>query len=143
MSYMNEYGDGGQVSEAMDVVARTGIGYGDHGQISEAADVAARSGIAASSRPAGSEQSARATTGGAMAGESAQRRLAGGSILQAPEGTDVRFEKVAALREAIAAGTYAVSAADLADKLMAAMQESRPAAMGAGDGAEALRESAR
>ena len=90
MSYMNEYGDGGQVSEAMvseamDVVARTGIGYGDHGQISEAADVAARSGIAASIRPAGSEQSARATTGGAMAGESAQRRLAQLALQSAPE----------------------------------------------------------
>jgi flagellar biosynthesis anti-sigma factor FlgM len=45
-------------------------------------------------------------------------RLAGALISQASQGSDVRFEKVTALREAIAAGTYRVDCASLADKLI-------------------------
>mgnify|MGYP001554676870 CR=1 FL=1 len=44
--------------------------------------------------------------------------LAGGLISCAATGTDVRFEKFAAVRQAIEAGTYYVSSADLAEKLM-------------------------
>ena len=44
--------------------------------------------------------------------------LAGALISQASQGSDVRFEKVAALRQAIAAGTYRVDCASLADKLI-------------------------
>ena len=47
--------------------------------------------------------------------------LAGALISQAAQGSDVRFEKVAALREAIASGTYSVSSASLADKLMSVL----------------------
>jgi hypothetical protein len=92
-------------------------GYGDRGRISGAAGALARISIAASDRVAGARRSER---GGALARYSAKPRLAGGSISHAA--TDVRFEKVLALRAAIAAGTYAVSAANLAEKLMATMQ---------------------
>jgi flagellar biosynthesis anti-sigma factor FlgM len=47
--------------------------------------------------------------------------LTGALISEASRGSDVRFEKVAALREAIAAGTYSVSSASLADKLMSVL----------------------
>lgn len=58
-----------------------------------------------------------------IAGNTAKVSLAGAMISQATTGSDVRFEKVAALRQAIAAGTYNVSAADLADKLIGTMQK--------------------
>jgi hypothetical protein len=40
-------------------------------------------------------------------------------IARATMGSDIRFDKVAALQQAIAAGTYSVAAADVADRLMA------------------------
>jgi len=54
----------------------------------------------------------------ALAGDEAKVRLVGMLISQASMGSDVRFEMVAALREAIEAGTYRVAASDLAAKLM-------------------------
>jgi negative regulator of flagellin synthesis FlgM len=42
----------------------------------------------------------------------------GGLISQALEGSDVRTDKVAALQQAIANGTYNVSAADVAEKMV-------------------------
>jgi negative regulator of flagellin synthesis FlgM len=42
-------------------------------------------------------------------------------ITQALSGTDARTEKIAALRQAIAAGTYNVSASDVADKVIGAL----------------------
>ena len=49
--------------------------------------------------------------------------LAGMLISQASTGSDVRFEKVAALRQKIEAGTYAVPAENVAQKLMDEMQK--------------------
>jgi len=49
--------------------------------------------------------------------------LAGMLISQASTGSDVRFEKVAALRQKIDAGTYAVPAENVAQKLMDEMQK--------------------
>jgi flagellar biosynthesis anti-sigma factor FlgM len=49
--------------------------------------------------------------------------LAGMLISQASTGSDVRFEKVAALRRKIEAGTYSVAAEDVADKLMDEMRK--------------------
>jgi flagellar biosynthesis anti-sigma factor FlgM len=49
--------------------------------------------------------------------------LAGMLISQASTGSDVRFEKVAALRRKIEAGTYSVVAEDVAEKLMDEMQK--------------------
>jgi flagellar biosynthesis anti-sigma factor FlgM len=49
---------------------------------------------------------------------------AGMLISQASAGSDVRFEKVNALRNAIEAGTYAVPAENVAQKLMNGMLKS-------------------
>lgn len=50
--------------------------------------------------------------------DSAQVSAAGGLVVQASTGSDVRTAKVAALQAAIAGGTYNVSAGDVADKLI-------------------------
>jgi flagellar biosynthesis anti-sigma factor FlgM len=50
--------------------------------------------------------------------DSAQVSLVGTLISQATSGSDVRFQKVASLRQAIKAGIYRVSAADLAEKMI-------------------------
>ncbi|HUD22351.1 MAG TPA: flagellar biosynthesis anti-sigma factor FlgM [Acidobacteriaceae bacterium] len=49
--------------------------------------------------------------------------LAGMLISQASTGSDVRFEKVAALRRTIEAGTYDVPVENVARKLMGEMQK--------------------
>jgi len=59
----------------------------------------------------------------AVAGDATSVTLAGGLISRASQGSDVRFEKVVALREAIEAGTYRVSASALANSLLLAMIE--------------------
>jgi anti-sigma28 factor (negative regulator of flagellin synthesis) len=61
------------------------------------------------------------STAGEIAMDAEKVSLAGALISQASRGSDVRFEKVAALREAMAAGTYSVSSASLADKLMSVL----------------------
>jgi negative regulator of flagellin synthesis FlgM len=43
---------------------------------------------------------------------------ASGLMAQAMEGSDTRSDKVAALQQAIAAGSYSVSSSDVADKLI-------------------------
>jgi flagellar biosynthesis anti-sigma factor FlgM len=58
-----------------------------------------------------------------IADDSGQVSVAGMLISQASGGSDVRFEKVAALRRRIAAGTYSVDAEDVAEKLMDAMRK--------------------
>ena len=50
--------------------------------------------------------------------DSAQVSAAGGLVVQASAGSDVRTAKVAALQAAIAGGTYNVSASAVADKLI-------------------------
>lgn len=47
--------------------------------------------------------------------------VVGGLAAQASQGSDVRTERVAALQQAISAGTYNVSSADVADKIMGAL----------------------
>lgn len=48
---------------------------------------------------------------------------ASGAIAQALQGSDVRTEKVAALQQTIAVGTYNVPASDVATKLMSTLLE--------------------
>jgi hypothetical protein len=60
----------------------------------------------------------RNTAADAIADDPAKLCLAGRLISWATAGNDVRFEKVASLRQAIEAGTYNISSADLADKLI-------------------------
>ncbi len=52
--------------------------------------------------------------------------LAGALISQASVGSDVRFEKVASLRQSIAAEIYSVPAEDIAEKLMAELRRKGP-----------------
>jgi flagellar biosynthesis anti-sigma factor FlgM len=58
-----------------------------------------------------------------IADDSEQVSMAGMLISQASTGSDVRFEKVAALRRRIEAGTYEVAAEDVAVKLMDEMRK--------------------
>ena len=60
---------------------------------------------------------------GAIADDEEKVSAAGILISQASTGGDVRFEKVNALRNAIEAGTYAVPAENVAQKLMNGMQK--------------------
>jgi len=47
----------------------------------------------------------------------------GGLVAQSLEGSDVRTEKVAALQQVIAGGTYNVSSSDVAGKIMQSLLE--------------------
>jgi len=58
-----------------------------------------------------------------IADDADQVSLAGMLISQASTGSDVRFEKVAALRQKIEAGTYDVPAENVAQKLMDEMRK--------------------
>jgi flagellar biosynthesis anti-sigma factor FlgM len=58
-----------------------------------------------------------------IADDAEQVSLAGMMISQASTGSDVRFEKVAALRQKMEAGTYSVPAEKVAQKLMDEMQK--------------------
>ncbi len=60
---------------------------------------------------------------GEIADDETQVSVAGMLISQASTGSDVRFEKVAALRRRIEAGTYDVAAEDVAEKLMDQMRK--------------------
>jgi negative regulator of flagellin synthesis FlgM len=51
-------------------------------------------------------------------GDETRLSTTSGLIAQALEGSDVRTEKVAALQESIANGSYNVSSADVADKMI-------------------------
>ena len=53
--------------------------------------------------------------------DDAKLSTAAGAVAQALSGSDVRTEKVAALQQSIAAGTYNVSSSDVADKLISAL----------------------
>jgi negative regulator of flagellin synthesis FlgM len=56
-----------------------------------------------------------------IATDSTKLSLAGAMLSQAATGSDVRFEKVAALRQSIEAGTYTIPSADVASKLVDAL----------------------
>jgi flagellar biosynthesis anti-sigma factor FlgM len=82
----------------------------------------ARSGLtvpeAFAARPLGGESGIEE-----IADDAEQVGLAGMLISQASTGSDVRFEKVAALRQKMEAGTYSVPAENVAQKLMDEMQK--------------------
>ena len=74
--------------------------------------------IPENSRQSASLRVAAAASASNQAADIARLSTTGGSVAQAVTGSDVRADKVAALQQAIASGTYNVSAADVADKLI-------------------------
>jgi negative regulator of flagellin synthesis FlgM len=58
-----------------------------------------------------------------IASDSAKVSLAGAMLSQASTGSDVRFDKVAALQQSIQAGTYGVTSADVAGRLIESLQK--------------------
>jgi flagellar biosynthesis anti-sigma factor FlgM len=58
-----------------------------------------------------------------IASDSANVSLAGAMLSQASSGSDVRFDKIAALRQSMAAGTYGVTSASIAGKLIDSLQK--------------------
>jgi len=58
-----------------------------------------------------------------IASDSAKVSLAGAMLSQASTGSDVRFDKVAALQQSIQAGTYGVTSANVAGKLIESLQK--------------------
>jgi len=92
--------------------------------------VGAASGLPPSAGPGLTAQGTRAAKpkpvssgAGEIADDETQVSMAGMLISQASGGSDVRFEKVAALRRRIEAGTYEVAAEDVAEKLMDQMRK--------------------
>jgi negative regulator of flagellin synthesis FlgM len=57
-------------------------------------------------------------TAAGSSADSAKLSAAGGMASQATDTSDVRMDKVAALQQAIASGSYRVSASDVADKMV-------------------------
>jgi anti-sigma28 factor (negative regulator of flagellin synthesis) len=119
----------GQGARAMSDTGR----IGDSLEILLPMPVGATGGMPASVRSDATEASRRsarpqigAEAGGAC--DTAQVSLIGTLISQASVGSEVRFAKVASLRQAIQAGKYRVSAADLAERLMEDLQRPKPEA---------------
>jgi negative regulator of flagellin synthesis FlgM len=57
-----------------------------------------------------------------IASDSAKVSLAGAMLSKASTGSDVRFDKIAALQQSMEAGTYGVTSATLAGKLIDSLQ---------------------
>jgi negative regulator of flagellin synthesis FlgM len=94
-------------------------------QVPNAAEPAASS-ASQTARTAASEAAAASITGSGVSGNAApvdQAKLspAAEMITQMLSGSDVRTGKVAALQQAIAAGTYSVSSSDVADKVISSL----------------------
>lgn len=88
-----------------------------------AAETNATSGPAQTERTASIALSNAVTSGGAssVAVDHAKLSGFGGALAQALTQSDVRMDKVTALQQAIAAGTYSVSASDVADKIISSL----------------------
>lgn len=106
MSYINGIGNGQEVGGT---VAAT-----------ESQNVARVARADSTVQGSGSSPVQDASAGGAPV-DVTELSSASGAITQALQGSDVRGDKVAALQQAIAMGTYNIPAADVADKLVNAM----------------------
>ena len=110
----------------MSDASRVGMSW----ELSHVTPVEAAGGLPPSAGPGLTEPGTRAAKpkplssgAGEIADDETQVSLAGMLISQASGGSDVRFEKVAALRRRIEAGTYDVAAEDVAEKLMDQMRK--------------------
>ena len=100
-------------------------GIADNGPLSNEASISSAGAIPASARteaPTRSQASGNSAIN-EIATDSAKVSLAGAMLSQAATGSDVRFDKVAELRQSIDAGTYNVSSANVAGKLIDALQK--------------------
>jgi flagellar biosynthesis anti-sigma factor FlgM len=97
-------------------------GLGDLQQVLTAlgASEARTSGAEKTPKGSGAAEGATVSVTGA-GGDSASVSASGGALLRSLGDSDVRTAKVAALREAIASGSYAVESDAVAGKLMTAM----------------------
>jgi negative regulator of flagellin synthesis FlgM len=88
-----------------------------------AAETTATSGAAPAERTASVSLSNPAASNASGSNAVDQTRLSGfgGALAQALNTSDVRMDKVTALQQAIASGTYNVSANDVADKIISSL----------------------
>jgi anti-sigma28 factor (negative regulator of flagellin synthesis) len=97
------------------------------GQFSNDASVSSASAAAtpASARTESITRAAvpRASAIDVIVSDSAKVSLAGAMLSQACTGSDVRFDKVAALQQSIEAGTYGVASANVAGRLIDSLQK--------------------
>ena len=85
-----------------------------------AAETAATSGASQTERAASVSPLNSATSGVPLSSGADHTKLSGfgGALAQVLSTSDVRMDKVTALQQAIASGTYNVSASDVADKMI-------------------------
>jgi negative regulator of flagellin synthesis FlgM len=76
-------------------------------------------------KPQSTKNTSTTDTAG-LAGDRATLSNTGSEVSQAAAGSDVRMDKVAAVRAALAAGTYNVPASAVAGKVIDAMLETKP-----------------
>jgi len=93
-----------------------GNGIGDLKQALSTA--VAVSGAKAATRPESVSTASPNASDYRMKADEASLSTTSGLLAQSLEGSDVRIDKVEALRQAIAAGTYNVSSGDVADKIV-------------------------
>jgi flagellar biosynthesis anti-sigma factor FlgM len=85
----------------------------------QASDPSQAESVAPASRTQTASRTAASTAAAAdIATDSTKLSLAGAMLSQAATGSDVRFEKVASLRQSIEAGTYNIPSSDVASKLV-------------------------
>jgi flagellar biosynthesis anti-sigma factor FlgM len=98
-------------------------GIGSAQQFPEAAEVTASNGASRAAKADTSSAAVQDMAGGGAPVDEAKLSTASGAVMQALLGSDVRADKVAALQQTIAAGTYSVAASDVAAKVMSALME--------------------
>lgn len=99
-----------------------GIGHSQNPFAAETSSSSATSGPAQTERTAAASLPNPVASGAVVVSVDHTRLSAfGGALAQALAQSDVRMDKVTALQQAIAAGTYSVSASDVADKVISSL----------------------
>jgi len=110
--------DADNVMEHGGVVLGYANGIGTLPQTISTVDTAAPAKTSASGAATGTANGLADGVSSAISGDRASLSSASGLVAQALSRSDVRTGKVAALQQSIAAGTYGVSASDVASKVM-------------------------